>query len=253
MGFKIREKRQTEGTYRPSNEEQAGPRVEPQTNLKLPPEERLIWQREKELNFWVSPWKKLLSTLELKNKKDWERTCEIGRSLVWLAAFPAGWLAMNSCQWRSSKYQKELWWVEMQDGSLLSAPRKKRPTLMLWEQTMLAGYLLFARSSRTSHGRLPRIGLIVQPVEWLVFLKRDGSWLRDRKAAALAQLMDFGRGFCLSSVFLKCCWLSSAFKNFLIKSNLPFLMREKNGTTWCDGGEGLMHSVAWWKVYSEMI
>ncbi|KAM6474686.1 protein crumbs homolog 3 isoform 2-T2 [Liasis olivaceus] len=42
MGLKIREKRQTEGTYRPSNEEQAGPRVEPNTNLKLPPEERLI-------------------------------------------------------------------------------------------------------------------------------------------------------------------------------------------------------------------
>ncbi|XP_058027485.1 protein crumbs homolog 3 [Ahaetulla prasina] len=42
MGLKIREKRQTEGTYRPSNEEQAGARVEPQTNLKLPPEERLI-------------------------------------------------------------------------------------------------------------------------------------------------------------------------------------------------------------------
>ncbi|XP_032068221.1 protein crumbs homolog 3 [Thamnophis elegans] len=42
MGLKIREKRQTEGTYRPSNEEQAGPRMEPQTNLKLPPEERLI-------------------------------------------------------------------------------------------------------------------------------------------------------------------------------------------------------------------
>ncbi|XP_034290454.1 protein crumbs homolog 3 [Pantherophis guttatus] len=42
MGLKIREKRQTEGTYRPSNEEQAGTRVEPQTNLKLPPEERLI-------------------------------------------------------------------------------------------------------------------------------------------------------------------------------------------------------------------
>uniref|UniRef100_A0A8C6XA65 Crumbs cell polarity complex component 3 n=1 Tax=Naja naja TaxID=35670 RepID=A0A8C6XA65_NAJNA len=42
MGLKIREKRQTEGTYQPSNEEQAGARVEPQTNLKLPPEERLI-------------------------------------------------------------------------------------------------------------------------------------------------------------------------------------------------------------------
>nr|XP_020654390.1 protein crumbs homolog 3 [Pogona vitticeps] len=42
MGLKIREKRQTEGTYRPSNEEQAGARVETSTNLKLPPEERLI-------------------------------------------------------------------------------------------------------------------------------------------------------------------------------------------------------------------
>ena len=42
MGLKIREKRQTEGTYRPSNEEQAGARVETNTNLKLPPEERLI-------------------------------------------------------------------------------------------------------------------------------------------------------------------------------------------------------------------
>ncbi|XP_070592916.1 protein crumbs homolog 3 [Erythrolamprus reginae] len=42
MGLKIREKRQTEGTYQPSNEEQAGTRTEPKTNLKLPPEERLI-------------------------------------------------------------------------------------------------------------------------------------------------------------------------------------------------------------------
>nr|XP_016846628.1 PREDICTED: protein crumbs homolog 3 isoform X2 [Anolis carolinensis] len=42
MGLKIREKRQTEGTYRPSNEEQAGTRVEANSNLKLPPEERLI-------------------------------------------------------------------------------------------------------------------------------------------------------------------------------------------------------------------
>ncbi|KAM8972519.1 protein crumbs homolog 3 [Pelodytes ibericus] len=40
--FKIREKRQTEGTYRPSNEEQAGSRVENNGALKLPPEERLI-------------------------------------------------------------------------------------------------------------------------------------------------------------------------------------------------------------------
>uniref|UniRef100_A0A8D0DUF4 Crumbs cell polarity complex component 3 n=1 Tax=Salvator merianae TaxID=96440 RepID=A0A8D0DUF4_SALMN len=42
MGLKVREKRQTEGTYHPSNEEQAGARVETNTNLKLPPEERLI-------------------------------------------------------------------------------------------------------------------------------------------------------------------------------------------------------------------
>ncbi|XP_033029560.1 protein crumbs homolog 3 isoform X2 [Lacerta agilis] len=42
MGLKIREKRQTEGTYRPSSEEQVGARVETNTNLKLPPEERLI-------------------------------------------------------------------------------------------------------------------------------------------------------------------------------------------------------------------
>ncbi|KAK6468707.1 protein crumbs-like protein 3-like isoform X2 [Huso huso] len=39
--LKIREKRQTEGTYRPSSEEQAGTRVQPNT-LKLPPGERLI-------------------------------------------------------------------------------------------------------------------------------------------------------------------------------------------------------------------
>ncbi|XP_053320780.1 protein crumbs homolog 3 [Spea bombifrons] len=39
---KIRERRRTEGTYRPSNEEQAGSRVEPNAGLKLPPEERLI-------------------------------------------------------------------------------------------------------------------------------------------------------------------------------------------------------------------
>ncbi|XP_015270459.1 PREDICTED: protein crumbs homolog 3 isoform X2 [Gekko japonicus] len=42
MGLKIREKRQTEGTYRPSNEEQVGARVATNANLKLPPEERLI-------------------------------------------------------------------------------------------------------------------------------------------------------------------------------------------------------------------
>ncbi|XP_042309449.1 protein crumbs homolog 3 [Sceloporus undulatus] len=42
IGLKVREKRQTEGTYRPSSEEQAGPRVEANSNLKLPPEERLI-------------------------------------------------------------------------------------------------------------------------------------------------------------------------------------------------------------------
>uniref|UniRef100_G3TBW3 Crumbs cell polarity complex component 3 n=1 Tax=Loxodonta africana TaxID=9785 RepID=G3TBW3_LOXAF len=39
---KLREKRQTEGTYRPSSEEQVGARVPPPPNLKLPPEERLI-------------------------------------------------------------------------------------------------------------------------------------------------------------------------------------------------------------------
>lgn len=39
---KVKEKRQTEGTYRPSNEEQAGSRVENNAALKLPPEERLI-------------------------------------------------------------------------------------------------------------------------------------------------------------------------------------------------------------------
>ncbi|XP_068130220.1 protein crumbs homolog 3 [Hyperolius riggenbachi] len=40
--LKVKEKRQTEGTYRPSNEEQAGSRMPPNTALKLPPEERLI-------------------------------------------------------------------------------------------------------------------------------------------------------------------------------------------------------------------
>ncbi|CAK7292730.1 Protein crumbs homolog 3 [Vulpes lagopus] len=39
---KLREKRQTQGTYRPSSEEQVGARVPPPPNLKLPPEERLI-------------------------------------------------------------------------------------------------------------------------------------------------------------------------------------------------------------------
>ncbi|XP_044134683.1 protein crumbs homolog 3 [Bufo gargarizans] len=39
---KVKEKRQTEGTYRPSSEEQAGSRVETNAALKLPPEERLI-------------------------------------------------------------------------------------------------------------------------------------------------------------------------------------------------------------------
>uniref|UniRef100_H0WXN3 Crumbs cell polarity complex component 3 n=1 Tax=Otolemur garnettii TaxID=30611 RepID=H0WXN3_OTOGA len=39
---KVCEKRQTEGTYRPSSEEQVGARVPPPPNLKLPPEERLI-------------------------------------------------------------------------------------------------------------------------------------------------------------------------------------------------------------------
>ncbi|XP_048343798.1 protein crumbs homolog 3 [Sphaerodactylus townsendi] len=42
MGLKVREKRQTEGTYRPSSEEQVGARVVTNSNLKLPPEERLI-------------------------------------------------------------------------------------------------------------------------------------------------------------------------------------------------------------------
>ncbi|XP_030052746.1 protein crumbs homolog 3 [Microcaecilia unicolor] len=40
--MKVREKRQTEGTYRPSSEEQAGSRMETNSTLKLPPEERLI-------------------------------------------------------------------------------------------------------------------------------------------------------------------------------------------------------------------
>uniref|UniRef100_A0A8C5MW72 Uncharacterized protein n=1 Tax=Leptobrachium leishanense TaxID=445787 RepID=A0A8C5MW72_9ANUR len=40
--IKVRERRRTEGTYRPSQEEQVGSRVEPNAALKLPPEERLI-------------------------------------------------------------------------------------------------------------------------------------------------------------------------------------------------------------------
>ncbi|TFK01331.1 nucleolysin TIA-1 isoform p40 [Platysternon megacephalum] len=40
--LKVRERRQTEGTYRPSNEEQVGARVATNANLQLPPEERLI-------------------------------------------------------------------------------------------------------------------------------------------------------------------------------------------------------------------
>ncbi|CAO2615790.1 Protein crumbs homolog 3 [Lemmus lemmus] len=40
--WKLREKRQTEGTYRPSSEEQVGARAPPPPNLKLPQEERLI-------------------------------------------------------------------------------------------------------------------------------------------------------------------------------------------------------------------
>ncbi|CAI9573998.1 unnamed protein product, partial [Staurois parvus] len=40
--LKVKEKRQTEGTYRPSNEEQTGSRIPPNSALKLPPEERLI-------------------------------------------------------------------------------------------------------------------------------------------------------------------------------------------------------------------
>ncbi|KAM9312066.1 protein crumbs homolog 3 [Gastrophryne carolinensis] len=40
--MKIKERRQTEGTYRPSSEEQQGSRMPPNSALKLPPEERLI-------------------------------------------------------------------------------------------------------------------------------------------------------------------------------------------------------------------
>lgn len=40
--IKVKEKRQTEGTYRPSSEEQTGSRIPPNSALKLPPEERLI-------------------------------------------------------------------------------------------------------------------------------------------------------------------------------------------------------------------
>ncbi|XP_072367573.1 protein crumbs homolog 1 isoform X1 [Scyliorhinus torazame] len=39
---KLREKRQTEGNYSPSNQEQTGSRMEMNNTLKLPPEERLI-------------------------------------------------------------------------------------------------------------------------------------------------------------------------------------------------------------------
>uniref|UniRef100_A0A6I8PSI4 Crumbs cell polarity complex component 3 n=1 Tax=Ornithorhynchus anatinus TaxID=9258 RepID=A0A6I8PSI4_ORNAN len=42
LGQKLREKRQTEGTYRPSSEEQVGARAQPPPDLKRPPEERLI-------------------------------------------------------------------------------------------------------------------------------------------------------------------------------------------------------------------
>ncbi|XP_078074271.1 protein crumbs homolog 3-like [Mustelus asterias] len=40
--LKLREKRQTEGNYSPSNQEQTGSRMEMNNTLKLPPEERLI-------------------------------------------------------------------------------------------------------------------------------------------------------------------------------------------------------------------
>eukprot|EP00062_Callorhinchus_milii_P010903 gi/632956266/ref/XP_007893872.1/ PREDICTED: protein crumbs homolog 3 [Callorhinchus milii] len=40
--LKLRDKRQTEGTYSPSNQEQTGSRMEMNSTLKLPPEERLI-------------------------------------------------------------------------------------------------------------------------------------------------------------------------------------------------------------------
>ncbi|XP_041064320.1 protein crumbs homolog 3-like isoform X1 [Carcharodon carcharias] len=40
--LKLREKRQTEGNYSPSNQEQTGSRLEMNNTLKLPPEERLI-------------------------------------------------------------------------------------------------------------------------------------------------------------------------------------------------------------------
>ncbi|XP_062456995.1 protein crumbs homolog 3 [Rhea pennata] len=42
VAFKVREKRRTEGTYRPSSEEQAGARAAPPAPSELPPEERLI-------------------------------------------------------------------------------------------------------------------------------------------------------------------------------------------------------------------
>ncbi|XP_071656743.1 protein crumbs homolog 3 [Patagioenas fasciata] len=43
LGLRLRERRRTEGSYRPSREEQAGARGGPQNPpLRLPPEERLI-------------------------------------------------------------------------------------------------------------------------------------------------------------------------------------------------------------------
>ncbi|KAG2463354.1 CRUM3 protein, partial [Polypterus senegalus] len=40
--FKVRQKRRLEGTYRPREEETEGTQKQPPSNLKLPPEERLI-------------------------------------------------------------------------------------------------------------------------------------------------------------------------------------------------------------------
>ncbi|XP_028678756.1 protein crumbs homolog 3-like [Erpetoichthys calabaricus] len=40
--FKVRDKRRLEGTYRPREEETEGTQKQPPSNLKLPPEERLI-------------------------------------------------------------------------------------------------------------------------------------------------------------------------------------------------------------------
>ncbi|GAB0201763.1 hypothetical protein GRJ2_002641900 [Grus japonensis] len=42
LALRLREKRRTEGSYRPSREEQAGARAPPPAPLRLPPEERLI-------------------------------------------------------------------------------------------------------------------------------------------------------------------------------------------------------------------